>query len=133
MRLAAGDLDRRITIEVATETKDDAGDVLRDVWGPPPGWPSGGKRWASKRDGRPQESPALGVAQQVLRQVDTVFTLRWDRFTRDIAPETFRVVYQDRAYEIVGLGEADRSDGVILLCSSRPDQRGAAGPVGDSG
>lgn len=129
MKIAAGDLDRRIQIQEATEGKDAAGDVIPTAWGPPAGWPREGKRWASKRDGRPNEIAALAQAQQVLRQMDTVFVLRWDRRSSVIAPETFRVIYRDRIYEIVGLGEGEREDGVILLCSSRPDQRGARGPI----
>lgn len=128
MNIAAGDLDRRIRVEFATEGRDRAGDQVAESWGPPPGWPADGKRWAAKRDGRPSEQPSLTVSQQVLRQIDTVFTLRWDRFTSVIAPETHRIVYRGRAYEIVGLGEGEREDGVILLCSSRPDQRGASAP-----
>lgn len=126
-RMAVGELDRRITLQQAVETRDAAGDVIATDWTVPAGWPRQGKRWSSKRDGRPQE---VRGAQQQLRQVDTVFTLRWDRFSSVIAPETFRVVYRDRVYEIVGLGESvDREDGVVLLCASRPDQRGASAPL----
>lgn len=127
MRMAAGELDRRVTIEVATETRDAAGDVIQVAWGPPAGWSQGGKRWASKRDGRPSE---VRGDQEVLRQIDTVFVLRWDQHTSTIGPETHRVLYRDRAYEIVGLGETrEREDGVSLLCCSRPDQRGASAPL----
>lgn len=128
MTIAAGELDRRIRIEEAIEEKDRAGDVIKTNWGVPAGWPSNGGRWASKRDGRPAEVVAIASAGQVLRQIDTVFVTRWDRFSSTIAPETFRVVYRHRAYEIIGLGEGDRADGVVLLCSSRPDQRGASAP-----
>lgn len=127
MREAAGAFDRRIRVEEATESRDAAGDVVATAWGPPASWPSRGRRWASKRDGRPSE---IRATQQVLRQIDTVFALRWDRFSSTIAPETFRVVYRDRVYEIVGLGEsAEREDEVRLLCCSRPDQRGARAPL----
>ncbi len=126
MNMAAGPLDRRIRIEEATEVRDKAGDLLPATWSPPTGWPREGRRWASKRDPRPNEKGGDGSSQVLLREIDTVFVLRWDRFSSRIAPETFRVVYRDRAYEIVGLGEVNREDGVQLLCSSRPDQRGTS-------
>lgn len=133
MNIAAGSLDRRIRIEVATVTRDTAGDVIGSDFGPPAGWPHGGKRWAAKRDLRPQETAADASNQVTTRQVDTVFTLRFDRFSSRIAPETFQVVYKGRPYAIVGLGEgAGRDDGVQLLCSSRPDQRGSRAPESTS-
>lgn len=134
MNMAAGGLDRRIRVEQATLTQDAAGDELPASWGPPAGWPRDGRRWAAKRDHKPQEQGGDGATQVLLRQVDTIFTLRFDRFSSVIAPESFRVVYRDRPYQIVGLGEtASREDGVQLLCSSRPDQRGSSAPEPDTG
>lgn len=140
MRLAAGDLDQRITIQVATTSRDAAGDELSADWGAPAGWSNDGRRWARKSDLRGsggallRANEAAGVAQQTLREADTMFTLRWDSKSDAIAPETYRVVHHGRVYLIVGLGDTnDRSDGKILLCSSRPDQRGASAPVQASG
>lgn len=120
MSIAAGALDRRIQFQVGIPGQDAAGDELLT-------WENGPKRWAAKRDRVPTENPALAGAQQVLRQVDTDFQVRADSFTTTVGPETHRVAYKDRIYEIVGLAEGDRADTIKLLCSSRPDQRGARG------
>lgn len=134
MNLSAGELDRRIRLQEATQVQDAAGDLVDVSWGVPAGWPSDGKRWASKRDQRPFEQPGDATTRVTLRQIDTVFVLRWDRFSSTIAPETFRVVHHGRTYEIVGLGESNsREDGVTLLCCSRPDQRGSRAPESTSG
>lgn len=136
--IAAGVLDRRVTIEEATETRDAAGDVIA-TWGVPAGWPSDGRRWAKKSGVRLGETPMRGVevagqAQQVLREADTIFVVRQDRFTLAIAPETFRVFHHGRTYLIVAISPTnDRDDALILLCSSRPDLRGSSAPVIESG
>jgi head-tail adaptor len=126
MKLTAGELDRRIGFQVAVEDQDAAGDPVL-VWSDAIERGQPLRRWARKVDGRPAEDPALGTALQVLRSVDTVFTVRFDSFTRDVAPESHRVTYRERVYEILGLGEGDREDAIKLLCCSRPDQRGARG------
>lgn len=135
MNIAAGMLDRRIRIQVSTEPRDAAGDVLEGEWVAPAGWPFDGKRWARKISAqgtnpiRGAEIPP-GVAQELLREADTVFILRWDRYSRAIAPETMRVVHGERAYRIVSKVDTnDREDGVLLLCSSRPDMRGDVGQL----
>lgn len=133
MKLSAGELDRRIAFQVATESTDAAGDPVL-AWAPVltnRGQPL--YRFAKKKDGRPTEDPALNTAQQVLRAIDTVWTVRFDPFTSTVAPESHRVVYRERIYEIVGLGEGDREDAILLLCNSRPDQRGARGQEPVSG
>lgn len=133
MKLSAGELDRRITFQVAVDTTDAAGDpvatwqAVLDSRGNPLG------RFAKKKDGRPTEDPALNTAQQVLRAIDTTWIVRFDPFTSTVGPESHRIVYRDRIYEIVGLGEGDREDATIFLCSSRPDQRGARGQEPVSG
>lgn len=138
--LAAGALDRRIRIEMATETRDTAGDVIRTDWTAPPGWANGGKRWARKIGVRLGGDTLLrgvevaGQAQQVLREHDTIFILRYDSKSVTIAPETYRVVHHERVFLIVAIGDTnEREDGVILLCASRPDLRGSSAPVSESG
>ena len=126
MNIPAGAFDRRVAIEQCVETQDGAGDVVKD-WGPPDGWPNAGRRWARRRDAKPSEQPS-GAVQQVLRQGDTVWTLRDDSYSRAIAPETFRFTYKGKVFEIVGLTEThDRGDALAFLCSSRPDHRGPRG------
>lgn len=136
MNIEAGTLDRRIRIQEASEPRDAAGDVLEGEWSAPAGWPNEGKRWARKvtvaRGVNPIRGSEIppGVAQELLREADTIFILRWDSLSTTIAAETMRVMHRERAYRIVAKVDTnDRADGVILLCSSRPDMRGDAGPV----
>lgn len=136
MSYAAGDLDRVIYIEEATVTTDAAGDETT-TWGPPTTpreWPRRGRRWASRKDQPPRETPGDLTNQVTSRSFDTVWRLRQDQFSLAIAPETFRVVYKGRVFEIVGLVEDEgRGEGLRLLCSSRPDMRGSRAPESRSG
>jgi head-tail adaptor len=123
-RLSAGDLDRRVMIEEAQISRDAAGDEIKT-------WQQHAERWAGMRQLRGFETQA---AQQLVRGFDCVFTVREDAITRTIAPETMRIVHRGREYLIVGVQRtADRDDGLDLLCSSRPDMRGAAAPESGSG
>lgn len=131
--MAAAPFDRRILVQQSTQVRDAAGDAIEQF---PEDLDEGTGLFAQKRDGRPIE--IQGPAQE-LRQVDTTFVVRWSPYTATIGPETHRVIYAPRGmpkrvYEIVGLGETTnaRADGIALLCSSRPDQRGAAAPIAQS-
>jgi SPP1 family predicted phage head-tail adaptor len=123
MTISAGELDRRITIERATKTRDKANDEID-------GWVSEFRLWASKRDYSSREN--VGTSQ-VVREADTLFTIRWSKAARAIAPESHRVMYQGSIYEIVGCIEAaDRQDGINILCAARPDVTGARGRTSTS-
>lgn len=123
--LAAGELDRRIWVEVCELTRDTSNDTVK-VW--PPNGGSRFKRWAAKKESTGRENVG---SQQLIRDFDTTFTLRWDADSRAIGPETHRVVYpleDGSIYEIVGIAEGDgRKDSLKLLCSSRPDLTGPRG------
>lgn len=127
MRLVpAGDLDRRIQIQTMTETTDAAGDVIAEDW------TDAFRLWARRqpRNAGQEKSMASGV----LREFDVRFDVRDGAKSRGIAPETHRVLYKGRIYEIVGaVALADRADLIGLLCSARPDQRGSRGNEGVSG
>jgi head-tail adaptor len=126
--ISAAELDRRIQVFQAAETKDRAGDTVQS-WDPPAQmFP----RWAAKRDAYPRE---IEAAQALLREIDTVWTLRWDSQSRAIAPETFRFMWRGTVYEIVGIAEnkGGRMDALDFTCSSRPDLRGARGRTLASG
>lgn len=120
--ISAGELDRRIQVFGAALSKDRAGDEVK-TWDPPA---VKFDRWASKRDAYPRE---ISAAQALLREADTVFTLRWDSQSRSIAPETYRFQWRGTVYEIVGVGEnkGGRMDALDFVCSSRPDLRGDRG------
>lgn len=124
MGLSAGELDRRIQIQRATKARDTANDEV-DVWA------DDFKLWASKRDRGPYETAA---AQELIRAFDTVFEIRSSARARAIAPESHRIVYADRVFEIVGITEGkDRGDSLLLLASGSPDGRGDRGPGAISG
>lgn len=136
MTYAAGDLDRIVYIEEATVGADAAGDEVT-TWGPPTtpiAWPRRGRRWASRKDREPRETPGDLTNQVTSRSFDTVWRLRQDRYSKAIAPETFRLTYKGQVFEIVGVVEDEgRGEGLKLLCSSRPDHRGSRAPESQSG
>lgn len=123
-RNPAGAYDRRIEIQLNTEGTDAAGDPTQ-VFVP---WV---KLWAKKTErGAYRE---IVAAQEVLRDADTLFELRMNSLSTQIAPEIHRVVYKGAIYEILGIGEAKgRADAIVLLCSSRPDKRGERAPIEES-
>ncbi len=126
MNIKAGKLDRRITIQVAVETRDGANDPILD-------WPDDAtfKLWAMMAAQRGYETQG---AQQTVRQADTVFTIRTSQRARGIFPESHRVSFKGKVYEIIGVQPSkDRNDCLELLTSSRPDGVGARGQGETSG
>ena len=120
MNADVGSFDRRIIVQRSTPTQDSAGDEVQN-------WTDAFKRWAARSD---KSAGQFFGAQQIVREYDTTFEIRDDSQSRSIAPESYRVVDRDRVYQIVGVTEGkERGDTLILLCSSRPDLRGAKAPV----
>lgn len=129
-RFAAGELDRRITVQQCIEKKDAAGDVIPEDWQP------FARLWAKRqaKSGAHGIGQEDGQAQGVLRQFDMVWIVRTSPTTLAIAPESHRVLYKGRTYEIVGIQEGrDRTDIIQILTAARPDQRGSRGDVGATG
>lgn len=129
-RFAAGEFDRRITVQEIVEKKDAAGDVV------PASWSDYARLWAKRqaKSGGAGIGQEDGQAQGVLRQFDMVWVVRTSATTRAIAPETHRILYKGRVYEIVGILEGrDRHDVIQILTAARPDQRGSRGDVGATG
>ena len=123
VKVRAGRLDRRIQIQVKTEELDAAGDVVAESWD------DSFKLWARR--------VPLGVGVEVttqhgvLRQFDLVLEVRDGAKARTIAPETHRLMYKGRVYEVVGIREGiERADLIQILVSGRPDQRGSRGDEG---
>ncbi len=132
-RRSAGDYDRYIKFEIAFSGKDAAGDEIL-VW-PPDQRASVKPKWARVVDSAPRMVPDVFTeVKQALRSLDTTFEVRNDSFTRRIAPETMRIVYKGRRYNIIGLPQTnERGDGFKLLAVSHPDQRGTMAPEVASG
>lgn len=124
-RYAAGKLDRRITVQIQKGGEDAAGDPILDKW------EDEYRLWAA----RPKTTAGQEVypSGSVLRQHDTTFYVRDGEKARRIAPETHRILYKGRIYEIVGiLPGLERADLIQILTAARPDQRGDRGDVGVS-
>lgn len=123
MNFEAGEFDRRITVQLASESKDAAGDIVQT-------WTDSFRLWARKRDSRGREF--FGAAQMV-RDADTVFAVRSSELMRAIAPESHRIVYKGQVFEIVGKADTnERSDAIEILTCSRPDARGERGREAES-
>lgn len=114
--MQAGKFDRRIQVQSATFTQDDAGDPI-------PTWADAFKRWAHKKESGSSQTEG---ASSVLREFSVVFTVRDDSDTRAIAPETHRILYDGREFTINGITEAreGRHAYRVIMCSTRPDLRG---------
>lgn len=124
-RYAAGKLDRRIQIQISKGGTDAAGDPILDRWD------DLFKLWAA----RPKFTAGTEVypVGGTLRQHDVTFYVRNGSKAKQIAPETHRILYKGRIYEIVGiLPGLEREDLIQILAATRPDQRGDRGDVGVS-
>ena len=119
-RFAAGRFDRHVTVQVSTPTRDESNDEIEN-------WTPWRRRWMEKRD---RESfREINASHQVLRDYDAVFVTRDDSTSRQIAPESHRLFYKSRVYEIVGIATTpERQDCLMILASTRPDGRGDRGP-----
>lgn len=108
--IAAGNLDRRITLERATESRDAFNDVTL-TWSPL------ATVWASWRPATANERIA---AQEVGGEADDVFEIRWSRMAATINPKD-RLIYGGRVHEIVGATEIGRREGIRIKAKARTD------------
>ncbi len=101
--IRAGTLDRRITIQTVTEGRDAMGGVT-ETWG------VFTQCWASRRDTSGRERVQAGAETAM---ADAVFRLRY------ISGVTakMRVLEGDDAWDIVGIGEMGRREGLELTCT----------------
>lgn len=113
MRLRAGELDRRITIQRLSVTRGNLGEELK-------GWTTVATVWAKVEvDAGGEEFRALQrTASQTAR-----FTIR---YRAGISPKDHRVVYQGRVYEIEDVAEPDRIKTLVLTGYARDVASGAA-------
>jgi len=87
----AGDMDRRLTVQRATASVDASGQNVLSF----EDWID---RWAQVKHLTGRE---LQAAHQLVADVDTQFTLRYDSDTQTItADETFRIRYGARVYDV---------------------------------
>lgn len=99
--MRAGELDRSIIIQSATETRDSYGDVL-------PSWTTFATVWATVTANRGDERFA---AYQVVAQADILFRIRW----RSGITVKMRISYDGQIYDIVHIAEIGRREGLDIL------------------
>ena len=113
MRIAAGELDRRIKIYRA-ETEDDG---TATVLGEPD---LIAERWARKLD--VSDAERVRAAQQAT-EVTTRFLVRSDPVTR-VLRGTEIIMCRDLSYDVTGFKESrERDDAIEITAVARPDQR----------
>lgn len=107
--LAAGSLDRRITIEQSIPTRSTTGEVTRS-------WVPLAVVYASLT--LPSARQAMS-SQQMQSEVDAVFTIR---HREDVTPhEARRVLFHGKRYRIKGVRELGRKVGLQLDCTARAE------------
>lgn len=110
MGLAAGKLDRRIALQRFTATRD----ALNN---PVDAWLLLATVWASKLDVRDSERFA---AKEVGAEIGTRFQLRYSATVADLNPKD-RISYNGRTYDIVGVKEIGRREGLEITAIARAD------------
>lgn len=98
--MRAGDLDRKIIIQSATDAQDDYGAVTQT-------WATFATVWAKKRDIRGSEQ---FVAQQVNARIAATFTIYW----LDGVTEEMRISYESQYWDIRSINEIGRREGLEL-------------------
>lgn len=102
--MRAGQLDRRITLEAATDAQDETGAPI-EVWTPI------GTVWASRRDTSGRERVHAGAETAI---ADAVFRIRW----RAGLTAKMRLIEGDEIWDITALGESiQRRVWIDLTCT----------------
>jgi head-tail adaptor len=109
--MRAGRLDRRVTVEARATTQSDTGEVVE-------GWSTIQTLFMGKRDVRAMER---FTGTERVAEIDTVFTARWLPLMTYLQPDTHRLVYRSRVYEILGVTELGRTEGVEIACKARAE------------
>lgn len=116
--MRAGRLDRRVTIQRATRTRDPSTGEQNDVWA------DLGAAWAEKIEGRVLERYA---ASQKLAEAEVAFRMRWWPALLTLTAKATRLLYGEREFDILGVQELGRREGVIAFCVARADGTTAQG------
>jgi len=102
--MQAGALDRRITIQERTDTRDGAGE-------PVPTWSTLAEVWASLE---PLQGREDFDAQQINAIRPTKFRIRY----REDVDETMRIAWDGQTWDINAITYVGRKDGLELLCTA---------------
>ena len=108
--MRAGSLDRRINLEAKTVARDGLGQ-------PKETWSVVRRLWAQRVEGS-KVAERYG-ANQTYAMVTTVFRVGYFPALTTVTVDTHRIVYNGKVYNIHGVVELGRKEGVELLCSAR--------------
>lgn len=106
----AGKRDRQITLQIKSVARDGVGQ-------PKETWTTVRKLWASRLEGSVVSERFAG--NQLLAEIDTVFRVGWFPALRDIGANTHRIMFKGKAYNIQGVSEIGRNQGLEMLCTAR--------------
>lgn len=118
--MKAAALDKRVTILQRARVRDTATGELVDGWAAMPP----GELWAQMLDVRATERY---VASQEIAEVTAAFRLRWSPGLLTLTPDQYRLTWNAFTYNIRGVVEIQRRQGVVVLCSARAEGRTADG------
>ncbi len=103
MGLNSGDLDREIVLETATQTQSDSGEPIVTWGGAETVW----AQWLST------STREVFRLQREGSYIDGLFRI-YDKSPRP-TPEATRVVFEERLYDVTGVVEIGRGEGLELL------------------
>jgi len=109
--MEAGKLDRRITLQRFTTTKNEFNEDVQT-------WADLATVWASKEDIRDSER---WQASEVAAEVTTRFRIRWSNTVKDIDPRD-RVLFDGRIYAINAVKEIGRRVGLEITAAARAER-----------
>jgi SPP1 family predicted phage head-tail adaptor len=111
--LSAGDMDRRITIQKATEAQDATGADVQT-------WADVLTTWAKFEPIDGGREPFVAPGQQFAAFADSRFTIRY-RTDVAISPKNYRVVHDGKTYDITGVRETRRRETLEIVGYARAE------------
>jgi SPP1 family predicted phage head-tail adaptor len=110
MALAAGKMDRRITLERFSETRDEYNEPVK-------AWGALAIRWASYE---PISDGERFRAGETAATASARFVIRWSSAVADLNPRD-RLVFEGVTHEIVHVKTIGRREGIEITCLTRAD------------
>lgn len=111
--LTAGKMDRRLTLSQRSVTVNSMNEPVES-------WATLATVWAEREDLSDGEKVR---AQQVGSEITTRFRIRWSSVWSSLNPKD-RCTCESREYEITGLKELGRREGIEITATARTDQSG---------
>lgn len=115
--MRSGRLDRRVTIQTLTTTRDAFGQPIET-------WAELATVWAQRENAGVVER---FQANQRFASAEVVFRIRWYPWAEGIDPKTNRAAFEGRTYNILGTEEIGRKEGLHIVAVARTDLGGEPG------